>query len=158
MRGMRSRSLFYDMPMPTTSAGAQAAARVALAGYARTSDGKLMCRDFETWLMFSLAEFHAGAAFEESLSGRSREYTRPGGPQHERARRSRRAASRKGGGFGLMESTLLDLRGTIGLLGHMAHSSNQIEPEELVQVRDRLGELEEQLREQWKAAVSSERR
>jgi hypothetical protein len=58
----------YDMSMPTTQAGAQAIARAALAGHARGSDGNLEVNNFETWLMLSLAEFQAGAAFEESLA------------------------------------------------------------------------------------------
>jgi hypothetical protein len=50
------------------SAGAQAVARAALAGHARAWDGNLEVNNFETWLMLSLAEFQAGAAFEEALA------------------------------------------------------------------------------------------
>jgi hypothetical protein len=62
------------------------------------------------------------------------------------------AGEPEGWSLGMMETTLSDLCGTIRLLGHIAHSGNQIEPNELVQVRDRLDDLADLLRGQWEAA------
>lgn len=58
----------YDTETPVTIAGAQAAARAALAGAERTNKGELTYRHETDWLLLALAEFHAGSAFEEELA------------------------------------------------------------------------------------------
>jgi hypothetical protein len=54
--------------------------------------------------------------------------------------------------LGEIETLMHDLHGTVGLLGHMAHSPNHVEPAELVQVRERLDELTSQLDAEWQKA------